>query len=70
MDTESESIDTALAAPKKVTNASGESVESRSADEIIALLDRKARVGKRIGLGSIIRAIPPGTVGPLSSDAE
>ncbi len=60
-------IEDAISNPKKVTTSEA-SVEMRSADEINALLDRAAARRPRKPPFSVTRGIPPGTVGPNSSE--
>lgn len=56
-----------ITGPKSVTNAAGETVVARSADEIVILLDRARRRPGRPPF-AITTAIPPGAVGPNNSE--
>jgi hypothetical protein len=56
-----QALEKAIAAPKSVTTQAG-TVVSKSADEVIALVDR-ARKPKRPPL-AVTRAILPGAIGP------
>ncbi len=60
-----EVVEEALASPKSATNAAGESVEARSADEIATLLDRANRAPRKPPF-AVTRGIPPGATGPGS----
>ncbi len=59
-------IEDAINAPKRVTNAAGETVESKPADEILTLLNLASGRRPKRPPFAVTRAIPPDTVGPRS----
>lgn len=59
-------IEDAINAPKSVTNAAGEKIESKPADEVIALANYAAGRKMKRPPFAVTRAVPPGTVGPRS----